>query len=48
MIELEDNRPLIQGPSKKLFRYDSNIDAKPQSSKPWSLALTSTVNFQLY
>ncbi|CAF1151112.1 unnamed protein product [Rotaria sordida] len=45
-IELEDNRPFVQGPSKNIFCYDFDVfnnGGKRLSVQPWSIALTSTV-----
>jgi hypothetical protein len=51
-IQLEDNRPFVQGPSKNIFCYDfdvfNNNDDRRRGIQPWSIARTSTVGVFIF
>jgi hypothetical protein len=50
-IELEDNRPFVQGSSKNIFCYDFdafNNGSKRRSIQPWSIARTSTIGLFIF
>jgi hypothetical protein len=50
-IQLENERPFVQGSSKNIFCYDFDIfnkDNKRRSVQPWSITSTSTVGFFIF
>jgi len=50
-IQIENQRPFVQGSSKNIFCYDFDVfkqDDKRQSVQPWSITSTSTVGFFLF
>jgi hypothetical protein len=50
-IELENERPFVQGASKNIFCYDFDVfnqGNKRQSVQPWSIASTSIVGFFIF
>jgi hypothetical protein len=50
-IELEDNRPFVQGSSKNIFCYDFDVfnqSKTRQSVQPWSIARTSKVDYFIF
>ena len=50
-IELVNDRPFVQGPSKNIFCYDFDVfkqGDKIQSVQPWSITRTSTVNYFIF
>lgn len=50
-IQLENQRPFVQGSSKNIFCYDFNVfnqDDQRKSIQPWSITTTSTVDFFIF